>query len=142
MTRSGDVFAWQLETTAAANKIWWQQSAFNYTRNNYLTSTLLPMPPAGQDLLPAGSVYNYPNPNTAGYTMIRYYLRENARVQIRIFDLAGDQVAYFSGPGLGQQPNEVRWDLSDLASGVYLCRVEASSDQASQVRLIKILVIK
>jgi M6 family metalloprotease-like protein len=140
-TTSGNVFAWQLEATAA-DKIWWQQSIFNYTHNNYLTNILPARPPAAQDLLPAGSVYNYPNPNTADYTLIRYYLREDARVQIRIFDLAGDQVDNFSGPGLGQQHNEVRWDLAPISSGVYLCRVEANSDQTRQVRLIKILVIK
>ncbi len=141
-TTAGNVFAWQLETTAAANKIWWQQSVFDYTNNNYLTNILLPPPPAGADLLPPGLAYNYPNPNTTGFTIIRYYLREDAQVRIRIFDLAGDQVDNFNGPGLGQQHNEVRWDLSDISSGVYLCRIEASSDQSRQVRLIKILVIK
>jgi hypothetical protein len=122
--------------------MWWYQSVFDHTHNNYLTNILVPVPPAVADLLPAGSVYNYPNPNTADFTTIRYFLREDAQVRIRIFDLAGDLVDTFSGPGLGQQHNEVRWQLSAVASGVYLGRIEAQSEQTQQVRLIKILVIK
>jgi hypothetical protein len=38
--------------------------------------------------------------------------------------------------------NEIRWDLENISSGVYLCRLEAVSASDKQIRLIKILVIK
>jgi M6 family metalloprotease-like protein len=141
-TTSGDIFGWQLETSATGNKVWWNQASANYRQNNFLTTLLEPREFTGPDLLPAGSVYNYPNPNTADFTLIRYYLREEARVQFRIFDLAGDLIDTFNGAGQGQQYNEVRWDLHSISSGVYLCQIEARSAKARQVRLIKILVIK
>ena len=113
-----------------------------FTNNHFITETLnLPNIPS-TDLLPSDGVYNYPNPNTENYTKIRYYLREDATVNIKIFDVAGDIVSSFPGPGLGKIANEIQWDLSDVSSGIYLCRVEAKSVSETQVRLIKIMVVK
>jgi len=142
ITTAGIVFAWQLETSASENKIWWNQSLFNYTANNFIPDFLVPETPGGTELMPAGQAYNYPNPNTGNFTILRYYLREDAQVAIKIFDLAGDLVDHFTGPGQGQIHNEVRWELKDISSGVYLCRIEAVSVREKQIRLVKILVIK
>ena len=38
--------------------------------------------------------------------------------------------------------NEIFWDTSDYASGLYICRVEAVSTDRSEVRFVKAAVIK
>ena len=91
--------------------------------------------------MPVKKVYNYPNPNQGNFTNIRYYLNEPASVKIRILDAAGVLVDEFNGPGFGQTANEIPWDVSDVASGVYICQVEAKSQSKTERQLIKIMVI-
>ena len=91
--------------------------------------------------MPESRVYNYPNPNQGNYTTIRYYLNEAASVTIRIFDTAGTPVAHFGGPGTGQAHNEIRWDVRNVASGVYLCQVEAKNATQTVRKIIKIMVV-
>jgi M6 family metalloprotease-like protein len=137
----GDLFAWQLDSSSDPQTIWWQQYAYSAERNTYIIRQLNPESPTIKDLMPAQSVYNYPNPNQSDYTTIRYFLKEAATVSIKIFDLAGDMVTSFNGPGAGNVYNEKRWNLSGIASGVYLCRVEAVSTSEKNVKIIKILVV-
>jgi len=97
---------------------------------------------AGSELMPEKTVYNWPNPNIEDYTFIRYYLTRQAEVKIKIFDLAGDFVDDFIGPGQAQTANEVRWNLHNVQSGVYLARIEAKSSDKTEVKIIKIAVVK
>jgi hypothetical protein len=69
-------------------------------------------------------------------------VRDNARVRIKIFDLAGDLVADFAGPGVGGLDNEVLWDVSGIQSGVYFARIEATGDAGSGIAIVKIAVVK
>jgi len=142
MTDSGELFSWQLNATAAETKLWWNQCNLDPTLNTYVMEKLTEIQADTESLMPDKSVYNYPNPNTQNFTTIRYFLKENATVDIKIFDLAGDMVTSFEGPGEGNVHNEQRWELSDVSSGVYLCRVEASSGNDKSVRIIKIMVVK
>jgi M6 family metalloprotease-like protein len=137
----GVLQGWRLDTTVSNSRVWWAQSSYDFTQNKYISNTLPSMPAKEMELLPAHRVYNYPNPNTDNYTILRYYLRENAAVSVTIFDLAGDLVDSFSGPGSGKTENEVRWDLTNIASGVYLARIAANSASAKDVRIIKIMVV-
>ncbi len=93
------------------------------------------------NLLPQDKAYNYPNPNTGDVTTIRYYLKENAAVTIRILDTAGDLVQQFGGPGFGGVDNEIVWNVADIASGVYLCQIEAKTATETVNRIIKIMVV-
>ena len=38
--------------------------------------------------------------------------------------------------------NEIAWDVTDYASGLYLCRLQASDGTRTEVRFIKAAVIK
>jgi hypothetical protein len=93
-------------------------------------------------LMPAKSVYNYPNPTEGNSTTIRYRLNEDAAVKISIYDTAGDLVEELSGPGLAQADNEIQWNLQNVQSGVYLARVEAKGQGETSVAIIKIAVVK
>jgi hypothetical protein len=63
-------------------------------------------------------------------------------VTIRIYDLSGDLVDEFPGSGHDHTENEMVWDLSDIASGVYLCRVEARGSGGTETAFCKIAVVK
>ena len=121
---------------------WWNQKNIDATNNTFIRKQLSVPPPETTLLMPTESVYNYPNPNTQNYTTIRYFLNKDADVDIKIFDLSGDLVASLHGPGQGNVYNEQRWELSDVSSGIYLCRVEAVAANQKKVKIIKIMVIK
>ncbi len=96
----------------------------------------------GDNLMPRHLVYNYPNPTEGNFTTIRYRLEQPAQVWIRIFDLVGELVDEFAGPGEPQTENEKRWDLTGVESGVYFCRVRAKGDGWERAATIKIAVVK
>jgi M6 family metalloprotease-like protein len=136
------LYAWKLSSTGQEAFTWWLQAMYNATNNQVVRRFLERVPSGVTELLPASKAYVYPNPNIEDYTNIRYYLKDDATVRINIFDLAGDLVAQFNGPGEGSVDNEVRWQLNGISSGVYLCRIEATSDRDQAFQIIKIMVIK
>ena len=97
------------------------------------------------EFFPASRAYNWPNPvgRGRGYkTHIRYYVARDAKVTIKIFDMAGDLVTAIDAPGSGGLDNEVEWDVSNIQSGVYFAHVEASGSGTTAAAVIKIAVIK
>jgi hypothetical protein len=98
--------------------------------------------PLTSEFFPASRAYNWPNPVYNGKTQIRYFVRDDATVSVRIFDLAGDLVTSFSGPGIGGVDNEVAWDVSGVQSGIYFARIEATSASSSGVAIVKVAVVK
>ena len=64
-------------------------------------------------------------------------------MNIKIFDLAGGLVDELNDNALGGFDNETEWSVSDIQSGVYLARVEATGlSGKSENKIIKIAVIK
>jgi M6 family metalloprotease-like protein len=138
----GFVYAWDLPGEYKEEIYPWTQFGYDCGHTNHFPKeSLPPMPPVVGKLLPQNLAYNYPNP-AKGQTKIRYYLKEDAKVNIKIYDLSGMLVDEFSGPGEGQTDNESPWDCSKFASGVYLCRVEAKSPGENNVVFFKIAVVK
>ncbi len=139
VTVGGDLFMWDF--TAGGQAAWSQQYATAGNANR--PGEIIPgEPEPAASLLPENAAYNWPNPNRDNVTFIRYRLNEAAEVSIKIYDLAGDLVKTFDGPGEARTDNEVRWDLSDVQSGVYLGRIEANGGGQNEVRIIKIAVVK
>lgn len=92
---------------------------------------------------PGNRAYNYPNPVYNGETAIRYYVNEDSKINIKIFDLAGDFVAELNDEAFGNMDNETVWNVGDIQSGVYLARVEATGlSGKSESVVIKIAVVK
>ena len=142
-TAGGAVYAWDFSSPASGNNrpLWSQQ--FGTPQNN--NRQVVPTSGGGssaESLLPENSVYNWPNPNQDNFTFIRYRLSEEANVTVRIFDLAGDLVKVLEGSSFPQTDNEIRWDLTNVQTGVYLGRVEADSGSKKEVQVIKIAVVK
>lgn len=143
IARSNDDFCyvWQLEYEFNIDQIYWGQFLKDAQHTGlFLEQTSEPIKMG--DLMPVKMIYNYPNPTEGNSTMIRYFLRDAANVSIRIYDMAGELVEEFPGPGIGGIENEVEWNVTNIQSGVYLARVSAIGDGETNTSIIKIAVIK
>jgi hypothetical protein len=144
----GNVYAWRTGTAHSGNATLdmmpWSQYLHD-AQNTGLDESTLPLVPKSNEFLPAALAYNWPNPVGAAddyKTYIRYFLSENARVHIKIFDPAGDMVAEFDGPGQGGFDNEVVWNVAKIQSGIYFAHIEASGSNKNGHTIIKIAVVK
>lgn len=125
-----------------ASAVAWPQYRFGPTRDG-----LFPAGPAPSDGTPILSqVYGYPNPSHGGSTTIHYRLGAPARaVRVRILDPAGSTVAELpTAPAnwAGSSEHGVVWTHAGVASGVYLCRVEAETDRGTEVRFAKLAILR
>ncbi|MGA2623792.1 MAG: FG-GAP-like repeat-containing protein [Bacteroidota bacterium] len=144
----GHVYAWRTGTlktglTVPPSMPWPQ--AMHDARNSGLVDSLLPIIVPTSEFFPRSRAYNWPNPVDAahGYkTHIRYYVRDDSKVHIKIFDLAGEAVTEFDGPGQGGLDNEIEWNVGNIQSGVYFAHIEAQGTSGHGVAIIKIAVIK
>jgi hypothetical protein len=98
--------------------------------------------PLSPEFFPASRVYNWPNPVYDGKTYLRYFVNEDARVDIMIFDLAGDLVHEIHVPAQAGLDAEVAWDVSGVQSGIYFAQVKASNASNEATKVIKIAVVK
>jgi hypothetical protein len=69
---------------------------------------------------------NYPNPFNPT-TKIRFELAEDARVELRVYDVLGREVAQLVDDSRPAGIHEVLFDGTYLPSGVYYCRILAVS---------------
>jgi len=89
-----------------------------------------------------GSVYCFPNPAHGQEIGLAYTLGQGvSSVTIRVLDPMGVEVGRLSGPSSPAQ-NIVRIPIRDLASGVYLVRVEVQGAGADNVVFGKFAVVK
>jgi len=98
--------------------------------------------PISSEFFPLNRVYNWPNPVYDNLTHFRFYVKENAAVHIKVFNVAGELVTELSGQGIGGVDNEIVWNASGVQSGVYFARVEAAGQSGSGVAIVKVAVVK
>lgn len=145
----GHLYAWKtgtLVTGPGAPPVQpWPQFARD-AGNTASEDTVLAVSSPGGGFLPAARTYNWPNPvgKDDGYlTHIRYYVPSDARVTVRIFDMAGNLVRSFEGlDARGGLDNEVDWDVSAVESGVYFAQIEAEGQGGSGNAVVTIAVVK
>lgn len=91
------------------------------------------------DKMPTGfNLYaNYPNPFNPG-TEIRYDVATTAHVRINVYDISGRHIATLIDGTNAPGHHSVTFDATDLASGLYLCRMEAGDyAQTQRMMLLK-----
>ncbi|TLY32580.1 MAG: T9SS type A sorting domain-containing protein [Ignavibacteria bacterium] len=82
---------------------------------------------------------NYPNPFNPS-TKISYFLSEDGRVILRIYDLLGRAVkTVLDGQYILKGPHEVSFDGSNLASGPYFYRLTVGDGKYYQVKQMMLL---
>lgn len=74
---------------------------------------------------------NYPNPFNPS-TNISYGLPQTAHIEVKVYDMAGREVAQIVNERQSAGFHTVRFDASSLASGVYVYRLTATSAKSSQ----------
>jgi len=80
---------------------------------------------------------NYPNPFNPS-TSIRFDLKESTFTKLTVYDLLGRKVSELVNEVRPAGTNTIQFNASDLASGVYLYRLEAGSIiQTKRLTLIK-----
>lgn len=87
---------------------------------------------------------NFPNPFNPS-TMIRYEIRDAGFVNLTVYDVIGRNVATIVNELLPAGTHERLWDASNLPSGVYFYRLQASSTtdpHGSFVDIKKMLLIR
>lgn len=131
--------AWNIG--AADGKYYWAEKNGNSRNTSYISGAETVS--GITEFFPKNRAYNYPNPVYDGQTFIRYYVSEESKINIKIFDLAGGFVAELNDFASGGMDSETLWNVGDIQSGVYLARIEAvSSSGKSESQVIKIAVVK
>jgi hypothetical protein len=141
MTTTGVLQSVEINNSYSAADFHWSQ----YLRDSRHSSTdpLIPVfVTPSTAYLPSDRVYNWPNPVRGSSTNIRYYTPEDASISIKIFDLAGMKITELHSQAKAGIDGEVVWDVSDVQSGVYLARIEATGGSGSHVAVIKIAIVK
>lgn len=84
---------------------------------------------------------NYPNPFNPS-TTIKYSLPYSARVNISIFNILGQRVAELVNREENAGYHEAYWSAFNLASGIYIYRIDARSAKGSYTSSRKMLLLK
>lgn len=142
LSRSSNGYVWANRQVGSVERPGaWAQSRGGKSKQNRWNSLGAPALTSGEKSLAEETVYAYPNPSPQGPVTIRYYLRESSVVNLRVYDLGGNQVGAGSTTGIGGMDNEWIWDASGVAPGVYYCRVEARAGGSGVIEFCKIAII-
>ncbi len=122
--------------------IWWQGQYRDNDHSNAVWELVNPFnPPSNSPLMPSDLCYCWPNPAREA-TAIRYFLNEPAQITITIYDISGSVVTKINTSGQAGLPNEIIWELKDIARGGYYAVVEAKSANRTERKVVKIAVVK
>jgi hypothetical protein len=141
---AGIVDAWDMDGAYTSESVLWGHPRHDPQGTGRSLQKPEPVRLSG-DWMPTSLTYNYPNPaplDGNDYTTIRYRLEKPAKVEIVIYDLAGELIDRFAGPGEAPADNEAVWNLRKVDSGVYFCQVRAEGPGATRTVTIKIAVVK
>ena len=131
--------AWRIVNTsdplAESGRVWAQLPHFSlYRIMEYL--------PGREELLNADMAYSYPNPARGGTLAFKYYLGDKADVTVDVYNVAGELIAHIEKTG---NPagivSEMEWNISGIASGTYIYRIEARSGSKTKAIKKKLAII-
>ncbi|HOW28331.1 MAG TPA: PQQ-binding-like beta-propeller repeat protein [Elusimicrobiota bacterium] len=105
--------------------------------SNYRIMAFLSVGP----LLEKNKVYTYPNPAKGETVTFKTYLGDDADIVIDVFNVAGEKVVQLNNTGTAGNVIETTWDIRDVASGIYIYRVEAKTPAGGKANVTKKLAI-
>ena len=76
----------------------------------------------------------FPNPARDRMNFV-FHLDSAARVEIRIYNLAGEQAAALAGDFAAGRGQSLVWDLKDVAPGVYVARMLVGGKERAKLKL-------
>lgn len=86
--------------------------------------------------------YAYPNP-AGNRVTVRYWLGRNTKnVKINILDITGESKSEFAGNTYPLTDNENTLSLTEIPSGIYILRLEVTSETKKEIKFYKFAVVK
>ncbi|MCH8928110.1 MAG: T9SS type A sorting domain-containing protein, partial [Candidatus Marinimicrobia bacterium] len=115
-------------------------------RNIEPSSPIIGISPGGTSVIRSYELkQNFPNPFNP-ITTIEYSLETRSDISLIIFNLNGQEVARLVDEEKGAGKHSVKWDASDLASGIYFYRLQANPTSVLRagnfVRTKKMVLLK
>ncbi|UCF64384.1 MAG: T9SS type A sorting domain-containing protein, partial [bacterium] len=93
-------------------------------------------PPSNGNIAQEFELYqNYPNPFN-NQTKIKYFLSEDMEIEMSLYSLLGEKITTISTGMQTAGPHSLILNLSDLASGVYLYKLQAGSQIATRKMIL------
>lgn len=93
-------------------------------------------------VLSGESVYTYPNPARGDTLTFKFLPAYDSYVTVEVYNVAGEKVARLEKSSCpGGTVSELVWNIRNIASGVYVYRVEALSQAGSKAVTKKLAVI-
>ena len=80
---------------------------------------------------------NYPNPFNPE-TEIIYYLPESSRVKVEVLNSLGEVVSLLDYGYKNEGEHKIKFDGSELSSGMYFCRVYSNEKYKNTIKMILI----
>lgn len=138
---AGFIAVWDLDAPPESANLPWPMAGGGIGHRGFLLPEFNKEISIAEGFLPEGKVYNYPNP-ASDITYFRYYVDRQADVNVKIYDMSGELVDELVGSTPGGASDEVPWDCSRFASGVYFARLEASSAGIKKNIIVKVALVK
>ena len=93
-------------------------------------------------LMSKNSVYTYPNPAKGDNLTFKFYLADKAYVSVEVYNVAGEKIIKLEKANcLAGVASEIVWNVKNIATGVYIYRVEAQSASGSAVVTKRLAII-
>ena len=138
---SRTISAYNIPFRGEKENLWWGQPMRDNTHSNAIWEIAdSPLQGASSPLFVEGKCYNWPNP-ARGSTAIRFSLNFPAEVNVKIYDITGEEVMKLQVLGIADFPNEIIWNLDGVPRGGYIAVVEANGSGRSETKKIKIAVL-
>ena len=83
---------------------------------------------------------NYPNPFNPS-TKIRFSLAADSKVTLTVFDVLGQEVANLIGGNLAAGSHEIDFNASNINSGVYFYRIDATAVDGTNFTSVKKMIL-
>ncbi|MEA3307592.1 MAG: T9SS type A sorting domain-containing protein, partial [Elusimicrobiota bacterium] len=135
-TREGNI--WKMLNTSVTmldeNKVQAETNHFSIFR-------IMEYVPSGV-LMDKASVYTYPNPAKGNTLTFKFYVADKSYVTVDVYSVAGQKVKRLEKANCPAGiVSEIVWDMGNVASGVYIYKVEAKSASGSEKVIKKLAII-